>query len=148
VASESSGPLRLLAEDADDLRVISAALQDAVAKIGDIRWEAGPRRLTVAFNRYRWEAGGKAERVRSALQIGGVMAVKSRKLRPTAKRAVVELLALEFEPGEAPGGAITFEFAGGGDLRAEVECLDVVLADVSEPWNARSEPRHDDGAAA
>ena len=30
-------PLRLLAQDADDLGVLSAALQDAIAKIGDIR---------------------------------------------------------------------------------------------------------------
>jgi len=36
-------PLRLLAQDADDLAVISAALQDAVARIGDIRFEASAR---------------------------------------------------------------------------------------------------------
>ena len=44
-------PLQLLAEDADDLAVISAALQDAVAKVGDISYEARSRRLTIAFNR-------------------------------------------------------------------------------------------------
>ena len=36
--------LRLLAEDADDLTVISAALQDAVAKVGDIACEPGGAR--------------------------------------------------------------------------------------------------------
>ena len=46
-------PLRLLAQDADDLAVLSAALQDAVAKIGDIAFEPSARRLTVAFNRFR-----------------------------------------------------------------------------------------------
>ena len=143
MASNGSGPLRLLAEDADDLRVVSAALQDAVAKVGDIRWEAGPRRLTIAFNRFRWEAD-KRERVRAALQVGGVLGVQARKLKPTAKRAVVELLAMTFTPGEAPGGSILFEFAGGADLRCEVECVDLILADVSEPWPARAEPKHDD----
>ena len=128
-------PLRLLAEDADDLAVISAALQDAVAKIGDISFDARARRLTLALNRYRWEAGGKArERVRTGLQLGGVLGVKSRKLRRDARGAVVELLSLAFEPGEAPGGAVVFTFAGGGDLTVEVECLDVILADVSNPW--------------
>jgi hypothetical protein len=136
-------PLRLLAEDAEDLKVIAAALQDAVAKIGDIRFEAGPRRLTVAFNRFRWEAGGQArERVRSALQVGGVLSVQARRLRREAPRAVVELLTVDFEPGEAPGGAVMLTFAGGGDLRCEVECLDLVLADVSGPWPARGEPGH------
>jgi hypothetical protein len=139
----ADAPLRLLAEDAEDLKVIAAALQDAVAKIGDIRFEAGPRRLTVAFNRFRWEAGGARERVRSGLQVGGVLSVQARRLRREAPRAVVELLTLAFEPGEAPGGVVTLTFAGGGDLRCAVECLDVVLADVSGPWPARGEPGHD-----
>ena len=137
-------PLRLLAEDADDLAVISAALQDAVAKIGDISFDARARRLTLALNRYRWEAGGKArERVRTGLQLGGVLGVKSRKLRRDARGAVVELLSLAFEPGEAPGGAVVFTFAGGGDLRVEVECLDVILADVSNPWPTPRAPAHE-----
>ncbi len=76
-------PLRLLAEDADDLEVISAALQDAVARIGDIQWERQGRRLTIAFNRFRWESpDGAGERVRAGLQLGGVLEVKARNLRP------------------------------------------------------------------
>jgi len=136
-------PLRLLAEDADDLKVVAAALQDAVAKIGDIRFEPKARRLTIAFNRYRWEGKG-GERVRSALQLGSALGVQARRLRRNARDAVVELLTVTFEPGEAPGGAIIFSFAGGGDLRVEVECIDAILADVSAPWPARRIPRHDD----
>jgi hypothetical protein len=137
-------PLRLLAEDADDLKVISAALQDAIGKIGDIAYAVHSRQLTLAFNRFRWEAGRRTtERVRSALQLGGVLSVKARKLRRDAPEAVVELLALEFEPGEAPGGVIAFRFAGGGDLRCEVECIDAALADVSAPWPARRAPTHE-----
>ena len=73
------------------------------------------------------------------------MSVKARNLRRDAPRAVVELLTLEFEPGEAPGGTVALTFAGGGDLRCEVECLDVVLADVSAPWPARRVPAHEEG---
>ena len=137
-----AAPLRLLAQDADDLAVISAALQDAVAKVGDINFEAKARRLTIAFNRFRWEAGAK-QRVRSALQLGGVLKVQARKLRRDRKDAVIELLALSFEPGEAPGGTLTFSFAGGGDLRAEVECVDAVLADLSHPWPTPRTPAHE-----
>ncbi|MBB3893678.1 hypothetical protein GGQ61_004428 [Phenylobacterium haematophilum] len=136
-------PLRLLAQDAEDLKVIAAALQDAVGKIGDISYEPAARRLTLAFNRYRWEGKG-GERVRAALQLGSVQKVQARKLRRTAKDAVVELLDVAFEPGEAPGGAVIFTFAGGGDLRAQVECLDVVLADVSAPWPTPRTPKHED----
>ena len=48
--------LKLLAQDAEDLKVVAAALQDAVGRIGDISYEPGARRLTLALNRYRWEA--------------------------------------------------------------------------------------------
>lgn len=137
-----TAPLQLLAEDPDDLAVISAALQDAVAKVGDISYETKARRLTIAFNRFRWEAGAK-QRVRSALQLGGVMALKARKIRRDRRDGVLELLAIGFEPGEAPGGVLTLTFAGGGDLRAEIECVDAVLADVSPPWSTPRSPAHD-----
>lgn len=135
-------PLRLLAQDPEDLAIISAAIQDAVAKVGEIQFEPKARRLTIAFNRYRWEAGG-GERVRSGVQLGGVLNVQTRKIRRGAPQAVLDLLALTFEPGEAPGGTITLSFAGGGDLRATVECVEAVLADVSEPWPTPRSPAHD-----
>jgi len=143
-----SDPLQLLAADGEDLKVISAALQDAVAAIGDISFEKGPRRLTIAFNRFRWEAGGRrgGQRVRSALQLGGVLELKSKKLRREAPKAVVSLLAIGFEPGEVPGGTVVFSFAGGGELRATVECLDAVLADLSRPWPTPNRPAHDLGS--
>jgi len=136
--------LRLLAEDETDLDVISAALQDAVTRIGDIHWDAKGRSVTIAFNRFRWEAEGrKGQRIRAGLQVGGVLDVKARRLRQDAKSAVLELLALAFTPGEAPGGTITFAFAGGGDLAVSVECLDIALADVSEPWPTPRKPGHE-----
>ncbi|WP_366818260.1 DUF2948 family protein [Phenylobacterium sp.] len=135
--------LKLLAEDAEDLEVVAAALQDAVLKIGDIAWEAKARRLTLTLNRYRWGAA-EPERVRTAVQVGSVLGVQTRRLRRNAREAVVELLTLAFEPGEAPGGRLVFRFAGDADLAVEVECIDLVLADVSEPWAAKSEPRHED----
>jgi hypothetical protein len=135
--ASSPGPLRLIAQDADDLAVLSAALQDAVTKIGDISFEPAARRLTIAFNRYRWEVEGRTrQRVRSGLQFGGVMSVQGRNLRRDAPAAVM------FEPGEAPGGRVTLTFAGGGDLRLEVECLDAALADLSGAWPARRKPEH------
>ena len=134
--------LKLLAEDAADLAVMSAALQDAITKVGDITYEARARRLTVTFNRFRWEAGGR-HRVRSALQVGGVLKVEARKIRRDSQDAVLELLAIGFEPGEAPGGVLTLTFAGGGDFRLQVECVDALLADVSEPWPTPRTPAHD-----
>jgi hypothetical protein len=136
-----SSALRLLAMDEEDLGVISAALQDAVLKVGDISYEKATRRLTLVFNRFRWE-GGRRERVRAALQLGDVQAVQARRIRRSPRDAILELLTVSFEPAEAPGGVLTLAFAGGGDLRVTVDCIDAVLADISAPWPTPREPGH------
>ena len=132
-------PLRLLAEDAEDLHIISAALQDAILRPVDIVWEPGSRRVTLKLSRFCWECGGT--RVMAAMQFGDVIAVKSRRL-PRLPDSALELLAMEFAPDEAPGGRVILMFAGGGDLRIDVECLDAVLTDLSERWPARLAPSH------
>ena len=96
------------------------------------------------MNRYRWEAArrGRGERVRAALQAGEVTAARSRRLKQQADDAVVSLLAMTFEAGDPPGGALVFTFSGGGELRLEVDCVDLVLADLSRPWRAAGRPEH------
>lgn len=147
-------PLRLIAQEPEEVAALSAALQDAVGKIGDFQYEPAKARFTLALNRFRWESGGrgKGERVRAAFQAGSVTAAKAKRLKQGADDAVVSLLSIVFEPGEAPeedpGGALIFTFAGGGELRLDVECVDLVLADVSEPWRAVRRPTHPDGDSA
>lgn len=139
-------PLRLMAEDPADLEVISAALQDALAQVGDIRFAARPRTLSLVLNRFRWEDQAKkgGERVRAALQLSGVMAVQAKRLRREPKDAVVSLMSIAFQPGEEPGGLVSLIFAGGGELSCTVECLDVMLADLGRPWPTRNRPEHGD----
>jgi len=141
----TSRPLRLLARDEEDLTVLSAALQDSVARVGDVRFEPKARTLTLALNRYRWEqAGGAGERVRAVLQFGGVLGVRSRNVRRDQGDAVISVLSLGFAPGEPPGGVLTVTLAGGGDLQADIECIDAVLSDVSDAWPARAAPKHEE----
>jgi hypothetical protein len=138
--------LKLLAEDADDLSVISAALQDAVAKIGGIQFEPAARKLTLSLNRFRWEAGEGAggQRVRAGLQFGGVLKLQTRRIRRDAPEAVISLLDIMFEPAgeDDPGGVVVLRFAGDADLRLEVECIDAAMADVSDPWPTPRRPGH------
>jgi hypothetical protein len=142
----SAKPLRLMAEDADDLAVLSAALQDAVGKVGDLSFETGPRTFTLGLNRFRWEAGAKsAERVRAAVQFAHVLGVKAKGVTMGDPETVIALLAVTFEGSgdpENPAGAVHIALAGGGDIRVDVECIDAMLADVSEPWAAVRAPRH------
>lgn len=137
-------PLRLLAEDSEDLAIMSAALQDSILRPTDIVWERRSRLLTITLSRFCWECGGT--RVRAAMQFGDVISVKSRSL-PRLPETALELLAMDFEPVDAPGGRVLMMFAGGGDLRIEVECLDAVVADLAERWPARIAPTHLDEPA-
>jgi len=134
-------PLRLLAQDEDDLAILSAALQNAVIRRGDISWERRGRRLTVRMTRYRWETDADCARVLAAVQLGDVTQVRARGM-PKSPDAMLELLAVSYDPETAPGGAFTFMFAGGADLQARVECIDAVLADLTESWPARAAPAH------
>jgi len=144
--------LTLAAEDAEDLEIISARLQDAVAKVKDLVWLPKSRRFAGLFNRFQWETAesrrgkGSDLRVRSRLHFNDVLAVKSHKLRRDAPDAVVSLLAIRFTPNgaEVPDGTIELVFAGGGTMRIEVECIDAGLTDVSGAWAALGRPAHDE----
>lgn len=129
-------PLRLLAQEADDVPALSALVQSAAVRADEIAWDRKARRLVLMLSRYRWEAGDKT-RVRSALRVECVAAVK-RKAWP-AGEAVLELLAVTVEDG-----AVVLDFAAGATLRVEVECPDLALEDLTEPWPAIREPLHKD----
>ncbi len=138
----------LAACDAEDLQVISAQLQDAVARLGDLVYLKRQRRFAGLFNRFKWEAGEKTDlRVRSGLRFEGVMAVRSHNLKQGADDAVVELLDIRFVPkaGEAPAGTVELVFAGGGAICIDVECLEAALSDESGEWAARGRPTHGEG---
>ncbi|MEM1346209.1 MAG: DUF2948 family protein [Pseudomonadota bacterium] len=145
-------PLRLKAETAEDLTVLSSLLQDAVGTAGEIVWARGRQRLVLLLNRFRWEdvpaaerAGRSFERVQAALTIEAVTGVRARGLPPGEPETVYSLLAMAFEAGEDGAGTLVLTLAGDGALAATVECLDVQLADVTRPWQARAKnaPSHD-----
>lgn len=142
----TTGPA-LAAQDAEDLEVISARLQDAVAKIGDLKYLPKTRRFAGVFNRFKWESGERGNlRIRTGLHFDGVLAVKSKNIKMGAPEAIVSLLAIKFMPkgDEDPGGQIELLFAGGGSILLDVECIDAGLADVGGEWAARGRPSHED----
>jgi Protein of unknown function (DUF2948) len=126
--------LKLIALDADDLAVISAHVQDARVQAGDIIWRQAEKRLVVGMNRVDWEQTLSSEtaprRLISALRFDRVLSCKSRNIDLEAPEAALELLGIEFHPGEAPGGSAVLMFGGGRALRLDVECLECELADL------------------
>lgn len=145
-------PVALKAEDETDLRIISALVQDAILPGSEISHDPQARRLALLLNRFRWEDADQAraegrgyERVRSVLVIGDVMSLKSDGI-DRSDGTVLELLALTWEPGEDGTGRLSLQFAGDGTLLADVECINLDLRDVTQPYLAPSgkAPAHPD----
>jgi len=126
--------LRLIALDADDLAVISTHVQDARVQTADIIWKQSEKRLVVGMNRLDWEQTLSGEtasrRLIAALRFDRVLACKSRNIDLEAPETELELLGIEFHPGEAPGGSAVLMFSQGGALRLDVECLECELTDL------------------
>jgi hypothetical protein len=126
--------LKLIALDPDDLAVISAHVQDARVQTSDVIWRQSEKRLVVGMNRLDWEqtlAGETApRRLIAALRFDRVLSCKSRNIDLKAPETALELIGIEFHPGEAPGGSAVLMFSQGGALRLDVECLECELADL------------------
>jgi hypothetical protein len=129
-----SPSLKLIALDPDDLAVISTHVQDARVQIADIVWRQGEKRLVIGMDRLDWEqtlAGEAApRRLLAALRFDRVLSCKSRNIDLSEPQRVLELVGIEFHPGEAPGGSALLVFAQGGALRLDVECLECELTDL------------------
>lgn len=138
--------LKFVVLDPDDLQVVSAHLQDAVARASDLHWRPKEKRLVLGLNRFDWEAAQSASpqyrRRQTALRFERVLSCKCRNLDPAGKDAVLNLLAVEFSDTDAPSGIVTITFSGGAALRLEVECLEAELADLGPTWATASCPAH------
>jgi len=144
-------PLRLRAEDADDLAVIAALVQDAVFPASEMTWQFSRRRFAILLNRFRWEDVPKAkarkrpyERVQSVLVINDVLKVQSQGVERGNADMIMSVLSISFEPDQDGTGRVILTLAGDGALSLAVECLDVVLKDVTRPYIApsKSAPKH------
>jgi hypothetical protein len=126
--------LKLIAPDADDLAVISTHIQDARVQASDIIWRQSEKRLVVGMSRLDWEqtlAGEAApRRLIAALRFDRVLSCKSRNINIASGEASLELIGIEFHPGEAPGGSAVLMFSHGGALRLDLECLECELTDL------------------
>ena len=138
-------PLHLVAQDAEDLKVISGLLQDAVLPITEMTWKPRQRRFALLVNRFRWEDRPAAEaarrpyeRVRALLVVEDVRAVQTSGIARDDRDLVLSILALEFQPGTDGMGRLTLVLAGDGAVALEVEALEVRLEDVTRPYRAPS----------
>jgi len=137
--------LRLRAENEEDLAIISACLQDAVVRNGDLAYFPKRRSFVGLFSRFKWEdetSGKGSKRVLAGLHIQSVLDVRSQNIPREDDSRILELLTITYEKRDELEGEITLVFADGGLIRIHVECLDCYLRDFGSPWMARRRPWH------
>ncbi|HAM46927.1 MAG TPA: DUF2948 domain-containing protein [Alphaproteobacteria bacterium] len=145
--------LKLIAHDTEDLQIVSACLQDAICRVGDMAYQSGTHRFATIFNRFRWEnphvAKGRRllrrphyERVRTAIHFNSVMAVRKRGIDQLRPEQRLNLLAIDCTENTDKTVQIRLLFAGGAEILLEAECVDCIMEDISAPWPVRTAPKH------
>lgn len=137
--------LKLIALDPEDLGVLSLHLQDAVMRVGDMAYLKQDMRFAAIANRFDWEGAVKkdaCQRRRAGLRFERVTAAQVHGIDPKQKDQVLSLLAVTFQAGDEPSGAVVLTFAGGAAIRLEVECIEAELRDLGAAWRAGSTPVH------
>jgi hypothetical protein len=134
-----ASPLRLKAEDAEDLVILASCLQDALVMIGDMAYLPEPQRFVLVANRFGWETPGPdLERVTSGVTFSGVTAVRRRGIDPKESDRILSLLTLQAEEG-----AIELIFSGGAGIRLEMPKILVHLEDIGDTWPTLWRPSHE-----
>jgi len=137
-------PLKLRAKDTEDVQVISAILQDAIAPITDIIYRPDEKDFVMVVQRFCHEGkdqDGHCERVRAAVHITGVAGVQRQGINQDKPDAMLDLLAIMPEKD-----GLQFVFAGGGKIRLKLADWSLILEDFGEPWPAVCEPCHEEGS--
>lgn len=145
--------LKLAAFDSEDLAVVSAAMQDAIVKTGEMTYLPGEKRFAMVANRFAWEVNAERdkppyERRRTGLQVTRSLKAELAGLDLSRPDDVLELLSIAFEATDDPAGTVTFAFAGGATVRLHVECLELAMADLGGAWTTDALPQHPDGDAS
>ncbi len=139
-----SAPLKLRARNAEDLAVISAALQDALVPLGDISHLADEKTFMMVVNRFRWEQeGAQAERTHAGLRFDAVRQVRYRGIDRSNRSQFLSFLAVAFDDSDEAKGTVVMHFAGGAAIRLEVGGLYCILADLGQPWPTQWTPAHE-----
>jgi hypothetical protein len=129
----------------DQIRILSAYLQDAIIRVGDMAFLEDQRRFALMANRFCWEdCERENQRILCGFHFDGVQKVRYKGFTQKEKDLFVHLLAICFTPSEALEGHISLIFAGQNEIELQVEAVQVFLQDMGEAWQTKTRPQHED----
>ena len=140
--------LKLNATTDEDLKVISAHLQDGITQPGNIVHLNKNRILLIQFNRFMWEdvekgVFRKIKRILYILKFENVLSVCSKNLNQKKKDHFLDFLAIESKLLSDKSYEIILHFAGDRLIKVNSEVIDCFLDDQGEPWETKNKPKHD-----
>ena len=139
--------LKLIAKNYEDLRVVSAHLQDSIVSVIEIAHLKKNKIFLMQMNRFMWEDVEKGvfrknKRVRSILKFDNVLEVSSRNINQTKKDKFLDFLAIESCKMPDNNYEMKIIFAGDSVIKITSEVIEVTLDDQGEPWNTKNMPKH------
>ena len=139
--------LKLIARTEEDLRVVSAHLQDSIASIADIANLKKNKIFLMQLNRFMWEDVEKGvfrknKRIRTVLKFENVINVLSRNINQSKKDKFLDFLAIETNITPDKNYEMKIIFAGDAVIRVISEVIEVTLDDQGTAWNTKNKPKH------
>ena len=139
--------LKLLAKTEEDLKVVSAHLQDSIANISDIANLTKNRMFLLQLNRFMWEDVEKGvfrknKRIRTILKFEHVLKVNSKNISQAKKDIFLDFLTIETNIMPDNNYEMKIVFAGDSIIKIVSEVIEVTLDDQGEAWNTKNIPRH------
>ena len=139
--------LKLIAKTEEDLRVVSAHLQDSIVSVGDIANLKKNNIFLIQLNRFMWEDVEKGvfrknKRIRTVLKFENVLSVVSRNINQIKKDKFLDFLAIETNITPDNNYEMKIIFAGDAIIRIISEVIEVTLDDQGEAWDTKNKPKH------
>ena len=139
--------LRLIARTEEDLKVISAHLQDSIASISDIASLKKNKIFLMQLNRFMWEDVEKGvfrknKRIRTILKFENILEVHSKNINQSKKDKFLDFLAIESNIMPDNNYEMKIIFAGDSVIRVVSEIIEVTLDDQGEAWETKNKPKH------
>ena len=139
--------LKLLGKNQEDLKAISAYLQDSILIVKNIVFLRQNRTFIMIVNRFMWEDVEKGifrqnKRIRCAIKFEEVIKVESKNINQDNKNKPLECLAIKCSPIFEETYKINIFFAGNSIITVISEVIEVTLHDLGKPWKVKHIPIH------
>ena len=139
--------LKLIARSEDDLRVVSAHLQDSIANVSDIANLKKNKILLMQLNRFMWEDVEKGvfrknKRIRTILKFENVLKVHAKNINQLKKDKFLDFLTIETNKMPDNNYEMKIVFAGDSVIKVTSEVIEVTLDDQGSAWDTKNMPKH------